>query len=288
MRNYALVLLAALSGMLSARAQVLLPEANQEKTSDIKLEKAADDSLNEFGFSFQMGFNMGVNFKNLGGFAPQGHNVPDQGFQPANPDSVGSSVENRTYEDGYNWVDSTGNDHQPGFPNTTWYWEYDHASPAAGNGGVTMHGTGSPATAEARDRDGDPALGIELFYRRQVCRNEKWNWGFEAAFGYQGICVRDGGIVNGIAIRTNDAFAIPPGVVDPPKQPGVDGVFQPPIGNPGDFPVLGSIPSRTVTLGNTAIIGSRNFDADIYGIRVGPYLQIGLSENVALSLSGAI
>jgi len=57
-----------------------------------------------------MGFNISADFKNLGAFTPQGHLVPIPGkvrYRSRHPN--GDAVGNRPYEDGYVWVDSSGN-----------------------------------------------------------------------------------------------------------------------------------------------------------------------------------
>ena len=283
MKNISHILLAALLAPLSALAQAASPETTSSGSA-IKLESPREESVNQFGASFRMMFNVSVDFKNLGGFTAQGHTVPGQDVQQTSPGNNDGSNTNRTYDDGYNWVDSTGNNHVPGFPDTTWFWEYDNNDPSQrpGNGTIVMHSSTSAATAESNGREDEPELGFEISYRRQILRNDSWNWGVEVAFGHQSIYVGDAQAVSGIASQIIDTFTIPTGVGDPPKQPGVDGSFS------TAGPLLGSLPSRTNGFGSTTINGSRNFEADIFGFRVGPYLEIALCKKMAVSLSGGL
>lgn len=282
MKNISHLMLAALLGPLSALAQTPSPETTSTSTP-VKLESPRTESLNQFGVSFQAGFNISVNFKQLGGFAAQGHPVPGQDTQPTYPGPVTGGAENRTYDDGYNWVDSTGNSH-PGFTNTTWFWEYDNNNPSQvpGNGTIVMHSTSSAGTAESGGQDDDPSLGFQISYRRLILGNDSWRWGIEGAFSYQSLDVHDAHAVNGIASQISDTFNDPPGVGDPPKQNGVDGSFS----TPGA--TLGSDPTRSVGSIGTAINGARDFNADIFGFHLGPYWEITLSDRLALSLSGGL
>src|SRR6266481_10134808 len=83
----------------------------QDATPADRLTSPPEKSPDRYNLSFRMGFNITADFKNLGAFSPLGHLVPIPGqgavSQPASPN--GDAVGNRTYEDGYVWVDSSGN-----------------------------------------------------------------------------------------------------------------------------------------------------------------------------------
>src|ERR1041385_7098521 len=91
-----------------------------------------------------MSFNMGVSFRNLGGYpAPAGVNPgPATGYQA-----------DRVYDDGYNKLDDNNNTYMTssGELHATRYWGYDHDSGpnnqiinANGTRYVEMHATSSP------------------------------------------------------------------------------------------------------------------------------------------------
>src|SRR5262245_36064702 len=72
--------------------------------------------LNNLSLSYELGLNINTTFKGFGA------------FRPNNPGPATSGA-NHTYDDGYNKIDSQGNDHSAqGFPNTTTFWGYQNDS----------------------------------------------------------------------------------------------------------------------------------------------------------------
>src|SRR5215471_15014422 len=80
----------------------------QDAPGSLQLEPPPSRSLNHFGASFRMGFNIKTDFKTSFG---SGQTTP----------GVGVHGVDRTYDDGYNKVDSTGN--AGGY---TTFWGYEH------------------------------------------------------------------------------------------------------------------------------------------------------------------
>ena len=245
-------------------------------------------SPDRFNLSLRLGFNITADFKNVGNIAPQGHLVPIPGQgsvpQPASPG--GDSIGNRTYEDGYVWVDNSGN--ALGYSR---YWGYDNASQHNDpNGTITMHSASSPGT-HSNDREGDPQLGFEFSYNHNFSKNEKWNWGLEAAFNFMNLTINDSHPLTGSGTLISDAFQLPPefggeGFVIPPPAPYSHGPFLTPgTGNP----VIGATPTRLPSVAfPTSITGSRNFDANVFGWRLGPYAELPLGKRVSIALSGGL
>jgi len=133
-----LLLLGALPGL----AQPTSPDA----PSAISLDSPPADSPNRFGLAWRLSFNVKVGFKNVGAFPARTDPGP----------ATGGSFD-RTYDDGFNRVDTTGNNHGTGYANTTWYWGYDSESqilPSTSNPqSVVMHSSSSSGT-ELSDRAG--------------------------------------------------------------------------------------------------------------------------------------
>lgn len=245
-------------------------------------------SPDRFNLSLRMGFNITADFKNAGSIAPQGHLVPIPGQgsvqEPANPN--GDSIGNRTYQDGYVWVDSSGN--ALGYSR---YWGYDNSSqynPATGT--ILMHSSSSPGTS-SNGRDGDPQMGFEFSYNHNFSKSDKWNWGLEAAFNFMNLTINDNQPLTGSGTLISDAFQLPPefggeGFVIPPPAPYSHGPFLTPgTGNP----VIGATPTR-LPLSNfpTSITGSRHFDANVFGWRLGPYAELPLGKRVSIAISGGL
>lgn len=263
---------------LLALAPPGIPRATADDAAGLELE-APPETPNHFTLGYRMGFNISARFKSVGSFAAAGHFVPGAGNQPGNPGPPTGANFNRTYEDGYNWVDSTGN----AFGYTS-YWGYDHASQVQNNA-VVMHSSSSTGVSTS-GRDSDPLPGVELTYSREFMHKQRWHGGLEAGLGYTRVDIRDNQSLMGSADTISDAFALPPlpggGLVVPPTPP-----YQGPYAlSPNGNPLLTSSPTRTESLMATAIAGQRHFEADLFGLRLGPYVEFAVSRRVALELSG--
>jgi len=184
---------------------------------------------------------------------------------------------NRTYDDGYNHIDVSGN-----FGRQTWNWGYDNASQTPpGLDVVVMNSSSSPATGTSSHREGDPQLGFELTYNRQLGLLGKCAWGLELAFNFTDVEIRDANAVFAPVNRIADAYALD-GIV--PPVPGYRGTFN------GPGALISDDPARTrLVLPNGAeITGWRTLNASVYGLRVGPYLDVPLCSRATLSLSAGL
>ena len=79
-------------------------------------------ALNRLSLSYRLGLNITADFRKLGGFARMTDPGPDTG-----------ALVDRIYDNGYNSVDITGNNHQPGFPDTTWNWGFQGGGAVQGS-----------------------------------------------------------------------------------------------------------------------------------------------------------
>jgi len=242
------------------------------------VEAPPGPSLNRFSVSYRAGFNITADFKNIGSFPALGHSVFGQGQQPAAPGPATGGVINRTYEDGYNWVDNSTPPNAFGF---TRYWGYDYgdnnssaARPSQLQGNtIVMHSTSS-AGVTSKDRDDDPVHGFEISYNHEFSRDSQMRVGLEAAFGYSPLNIRDSGELSGTANRITDAFALP---AIPPPAPYSHGPDLSIEGNP----VIGDSPTRTTAAIADSISGARRLSSDLFGFRVGPYAEFALSSRVS-------
>lgn len=222
---------------------------------------------NRFGASFRAAFNVDVDFENFGVFTPPG------------PTRLTPDGDAFNYDDGYVLTDSSGN--LMGF---TRYWGYDSASQLPGNGTILMHRSSSSGTS-VREVDDDPQLGGELTYERTFRRENNWSWGVGAGAGYLNVSIHDSGPTALFVSQTTDAYALPSleggGFVSPPPAPYYHGAELSAEGNPviGATPLSSSTGTVLQTLG-----GKRIFDADIFTLRLGPYLEVPLGENLNLTL----
>ena len=225
--------------------------------------------LNRFGLSYRMGFNIKASFKNLGGFPAQTAPGPASG----NAD--------RVYDDGYNRVDSSGN-----AGGRTWFWGYTGSSLAGhpqvpGNDTMVMHSSSSPASGTSDNVSSDPQHGFELTYNTPLGHIKKASWGLWSAFNYTAIRITDNSSMNAPVTLLSDAYGL--AGITPPLPP-----YSGSQAGPG--PLLGASPARgSEPIPNGAsIFGQRSLEGNLYGIKIGPYLNVPLGSKVVLSLNGGL
>lgn len=252
--------------------------------ANLALERPAEPTLNRVGISYRFGWSVRADFENLGGFPAQGQPGP----------ATGGAVD-RTYDHpDANYVkrDITGNDHGPGFENTTWYWGYENSQTSPDGWQLNFDSSSSPAGVASRDHRDDASSGFEFFYNRELFRNEGWRWGVEGVFGFGSIGIRDTRTLVADVNIIHDAYAVPPD----PSNPSVP-VTLPEAPYAGSFDgfgtgyvVIGATPTRTLSTipGGASITGARQLDADLYGFRLGPYVEIPLNPKWTLLFSGGL
>jgi hypothetical protein len=226
-------------------------------------QDATNGDANRLGLSFRLGFNIDARFKNLGGFASTANTGPPAG-----------GGADRTYDDGFVRVDSSGNAN--GF---TWNWGYQDAAQVQGDT-IAMHAGSSPADGVSK-QDGDPQPGFELSYERRLGWWGRASWGFEAAFGFTDVEVRDNRALSGNATLLTDAYSL--GGVVPPPAP-YSGSFN------GPGALIGDLPTRTllVTAGGAQISGQRKLDAELYTLRLGPCLEIPMTSRFTARVGAGV
>jgi len=125
----------------------------------------------------------------------------------------------------------------------------------------------------------DPQHGAELVYNRYLGRAGHGLWGLESGFHWVNIGIQSSTSARASAQRTTDTYALN-GVV-PPEAP-YNGTFT------GPGPLISDTPTRDVTPFGATIKGRHELDADLFGLRLGPYYEISLNERMALHFSGGL
>lgn len=248
-------------GIISVGAQSFTPT---------RVVPMPSESPNRLSASFRMAFNAAVKFENLGAFTG--------GSNQTTPDG-----DTYNYDDGYVLTDSSGN--AMGY---TRYWGYNDNSQVSGAGTILMHRTSSAGATTAANLD-EPLPGLELLYRRELGRGEKLRWGIEVAANYMRVSTTDSQSLSENVTRLTDAYELPAleggGFVTPPPAPYAHGSGLSPQGNP----VIGANPVSSITDTMLASVsGSRSFEANVIGWRLGPYVEMPLGERGKLSLSGGL
>jgi hypothetical protein len=240
--------------------------AGEEESAGIRplrLEPSSPESsanLNRFGLSFRMGFNVKTRFNDVGPVS-----------KPAARTNLDGDKYN--YDNGYVYPDL-------GTPNSglTHYWGYDSSSQLPGNGTILMHRTALEQTSSG-GRGQDALPGFELSYNRELGRNGHFRWGLEAALNYMNVSVSDN---QPIASRTiTDAYALtvpenqlpPAGYEGRKNTPGV---------------VINASPQSSTLSSAASGFQQSKFNADIFGFRFGPYVEMPLGRGFSAALSGGL
>ena len=256
-----LVLPVALLATLPALAQ----SPSDDAASVPNLDVVAAPSPNRLGLSYRAGFNAPVTFRNV---AP----IPAPTLARYTPDG-----DLYNYDNGYVLTDSSGN--AMGY---TRYWGYDNANQVSGNGTIVMQRSVSVEATSSSDSYDNLMSGFELTYDRELIRKTSWRGGLEGAFGYTYMSVQDDATEPASVTRVDDVYSFPLGgatVVPPAPYTGR-------MSSPGPVLVASPSSSTTVVAQDASISGQRDFSANLFGFKVGPYVEVPLSKSIAVTLSG--
>jgi hypothetical protein len=203
----------------------------------------------------------------------------------------------RFYDDGYVRIDASGNAAGQtvfwGYQNLT---QYTPAGGVPGAAGSTMayHSAPSPADGALRRgrNEGDP--GFEAIYARDlgsftVSGGRRAHWGLSGTFAYTTLERRDRGTMTGAVLQTTDTYTLPVGSI--PLAPTFQNLTT--AAGPGGLlnvsgPTPGDIFTRaTAAAAATATIDNK-LEANLYGFKIGPFLELPLTDTVGLSLGGGL
>lgn len=234
-----------------------------------------EQHLNRISLSFQLGFDIKTSFKHIGRFPAATDPGPAQ------------SLTNHVYDDGYNLVDSASNEHPNGSGGNTegtWDWGFGPGATIDNNNGtISMHSLSSPG-GSSNDRSDDPPPGFMVTFGRQLFQDsrDRWRAGLETAFSFTDYAVKDNRNVNAAGNELTDTYSLM-GIV-PPNSPSYS---QGSTGGPNRI-IIGDTPSRSITAVTSAaaISGERDFAANLFAFRLGPYVEFPLNQTFSFSLEG--
>ena len=193
----------------------------------------------------------------------------------------------RNYDDGFIGVDVSGN-----AGDTTTFWGYADASQIAGlgtpGGTLSFHSAPSPADQFGLEADEEVLPGFDFEFSRDLGSfdlrvngqaTRAW-YGFTMAFGYLDLKLAQQGAVTAPVALTTDTFAI--GAVIPPVAP-----YQGTVPGPG--PLIPDSPTTRVTAATPATAAVQNeIEGNMYGLTVGPFLEIPFGERLIAEFSGGL
>jgi hypothetical protein len=228
------------------------------------------NSTDRLTLSLRFGLNIHSSFKGVGGSLLIPGSAAANGQLTPNGDLY-------NYDDGYVLTDSTGN-----FLGLTTYWGYNTAGqydPVADT--IAFHNS----TASGVESDNTkPYPGVELTYNHPFGDWRCVTYGLEAAVNYLRIYFNDNS-ANGANATTVTTLYQLPGTT-PPAAP-FQGTFN---GSPGGYSLLGATPISTSTaiIPGSTLLAEDKFYGDLWGFRLGPYVDFPLTENLSLHLSAGL
>jgi hypothetical protein len=204
------------------------------------------------------------------------------GFQLSGQGNV-----NRSYIDGYNSIDITGNAVSPepparyAFPRTSNFkftsiaqvtndsdpTDSEDLDPNGGT--LALHGIAVTGGSFSKSRNADIIPGIELFYRYEIVERKTWSFGLEGGASYQRFEWDMSNPSMGNLQLITDIYPLG-GVVLRPSQAGEEGFFEDVTGRK---PVIGSVPQRSTTESVGVIVGQHELTLDALLLRLGPSLS---------------
>jgi hypothetical protein len=241
----------------------------------IAVTAGADEiSTNRLTFSARFGFNMSAKFKGV----------------PVTTTPTPSSVSGRTtpqgdaynYDDGYVLKDISDN-----YGGQTWYWGYDNKAAQVSGDTILLSKTTAASSGSGSDSmEDDPYYGGEISYQRLLMVKGATRIGIEVAANYMNMCLSQNQTLSGNTTIVTDAYPFTPGTT-PPTATTSD-PYQGSFGGPGF--VIGGTPvdSTTAILAGTSIEDHQSFDANLWGFRLGPYLEWPMSERWNVSVCGGL
>lgn len=237
-------------------------------------EQAPAPLLNRIGLSYRMGLNISVDFKHLGGYSPQAALLTPDGL-PFN------------YDTGYVYPDNYPNQH----PGLSWNYGYV-AGVSTANPNFSLYRSSSASDSDSRDNYGDPQHGLELTYNHQFGKWGRVLWGLETGFGFTDFTVHDDRSYSGTVVHTTNTFAAAGGAALLPA-PFQGNAAGPVPGDTQGWPLVGVTPVNGAPItgtfvGAASVTGTRDLDARIFSLRLGPYLDYPMGKRWTASLSAGL
>lgn len=240
----------------------------------LELEQPAQAARNRVSLGFQIGFNMPVTFKNLGGYAALSTPKMTLDNDPYN------------YDNGYVLRDSSFTTTDPELAAYTSYWGYDPGTVMPGGNTIVLERSSAEASAKAT-RDSEVSPGFQLDYNRELIKRDSWQGGLGVGFAYARLDLSDSSPQWGDSTLAKTTFGFPEGVDQVPGNPSAGNYGRKEGG--GGVPVIiaeAQAVSSTRLINGQAITGNREFQANLYRFRLGPWVDYQLSKDITLSFSG--
>ncbi len=240
-------------GALRADDKTSAPNGDDKIIAPGANDDACSD-VNRVSLGYRIGFNMPLKLKNI-----------------AAPSAYPASLNGKTYQDGFVNYDNLGQTIDTLSGATTYFGYNAGAYVTPGNASMVLHNSSS-GTIQS-DVDSGPYSGIELNYDHEIGRHQSWRWGIEGAFNWMDFSAHPK-IVAPAGVLGADAFSLgytPPSA--PYTGPYNSGPFEPLLGT--DYTPV-------------PVMVASSFEANFYGFRLGPYLDLPVNKHLLLTFSAGL
>ena len=241
------------------------------------------NSTNRLTLSLRYGLNINGRFKGRAGGANAAFaNVLANDRRTPQGDAY-------NYNNGYVLTDISGN-----AGGQTWYWGYDNSSQVnfANNTISFDRTTMSRLPGSGGDDSEDISkLGAELAYNYELGVKEDWHqlrYGLELAINWLPISFNNNNAYNASFSRLTDTYSYTPGTTPPGYGVGSELPYQGSFAGPNFVINVPPINSISTPLPGGDFLVQQSFDANLWGFRLGPYLEMPLSKRWSLHLSGGL
>ena len=240
------------------------------------------DSTNRVSLSLRFGLNINFKFKGIG-------NGVLSGLGSGNG-RVTLDGDQYNYSDGYVGNGTTlraDGSYGGNYGGYTSYWGYDNASQyILADNTFTFHNitsAGIPSEVSGDNDNGCPSF--EFTYDWQLGIKENWHhlrYGLEAAINYTKFSMKGNNSFDIFSTTDIYQYGGIPGII---PDPGHQGLWLPTDPN---YPVL-VVPGApgTPSLSHN-FLAQQDFDANIWGFRLGPYIEYPFNDKWSLHLSGGL
>jgi hypothetical protein len=242
-----------------------LAASGAETPGPINLETDSGPGYNRVAVSYRPAFNVSVSFENVGSFAALNRlkTTPSGDFY--------------NYDDGYVLRDISKSTQD------TWYWGHENAG--ADQNVVSLH----RSYAEPVDASSDDVhQGAEMTYWRRLGLLANGHWGFVCAFNFNSIEYQERGPFSISAFQRTDNYAA---LAPPPPAPPYYGTYEGPVPGGPARPLISLKPTSSTVAslpGGATVSGEHTYEAELFGLRLGPYFELPLARRLTLSLSGGL
>ena len=230
-------------------------------------------ATNRFTLSARFGLNLSGKFKGVG-----------SAFSSGTPLSAGRHTpqgDAYNYDNGYVLTDISGN-----AGGQSWYWGYDNASQVnSGANTIAFNHTVAIGLPSQNSGNDSTSVGAELTYDRELGVRENWHhlrYGVETAFNYAPIEFNSGGVFSAILSQRTDTYSYTSGTTPPPAP------YQGSFGGPGFVINVPPISSTTTLIPGATFLAQQHFEANLWGFRLGPYIEYPLSKKLDVFFTGGL